>query len=265
MELASDLIQIPSIQLWGKYGEITPGITEVNRELAFQVPTSGATYEAISFDPGTQFRMANLFFDDSQIPVPLIRGDIIKGRFQRVRVAPFPHATWLTGTLTSTLLLPSPVTINNQQMMLRLWKRAPAQSAIVLPDVVQLVQELIVTGFLASGVPASFWYHFHAPGARAITFFVGNHNTTNPIGSLITISPARPEIARTDALSTSLGNSYAKNFVSLTIPAAADSNEPVTFTQVDPGFTEYFYWGGTTTTPGVYTFLFGAIVHFYNT
>ena len=262
MEATSVVVRLTSLELYVNSGLLTNGYTERDLAVAANVPTNASGYEAVAIDPSSHFRQVYVFLDDSYDPIPLVGGEVLRARFTRLKVTPFYRASWETGSLSSSVFN-SPPPYNNQVLALRLFTKRPAQSHLTLPPSAFFVQDVLTTLNLAT-LPATFLYHLHAPGARSITFFASNHNTANPPATVsVSISACRPEVPAADPLvTTHWASTHNKTFGTLVIPTAA-AEYTTTVTVVDPGFSEYYFWNGSTTTPGVYTLHLGCIVTFY--
>lgn len=267
----STVARITSTELYAQNGLIgtTPRWTldQQSYSLSATVPTEAGPFVAVSFDPSTGFRHANLFFDDDETPYPLIGGEVMRCRFSRLRVTPFLSTSWDRGTVSGTIFASPLAPLNNQVLALRLWREAPVQTHVHLPDVAQFVQNVLTTQPLALGFGAAYLYHVHAPGARSITFFAGNHNTGNPaLGWTVNVYAARPELPKDDPLQTNFTTkTYAPPaLATLTVPQAADTGAPNWAKVIDPGFSEYYFstTGVTTTTPATYVLEVGCLVHY---
>lgn len=263
MDFDGQLIRMPSAQLYARGAAATAPAAGRAWERAAPVPLpGGATYAAVAIDPSSHYRGLYLFVDAATEPVPLIRGQIWRGQFRRLAVAPFAPASWETASIDSVTFA-SVWPFNNQSLALRVWERAPAGDRLLLPESQPFVQEVLRTTNVAT-LPAAFLYHFHAPGARLITLFASNHNTANPAATVdINLSAGRPEVPGGDPLVTShYLSTHGVTLATVAVPSAA-AEATATATVVDPGFTEYYLWNGATTTPGVYTLQVGCLVTYY--
>ena len=263
MDRRSLLVRLPSLDLHANRDPIAGSsqvtVDQESVQIAALVPAPEAIYQGVALDPSTDFRAANVFFDDEPRPYPLVGGQVLRGEFRSLRVAPLLKTTWERGTTPGSTFGPAPY--NNQRLALRLWQEPPSTTQLALPEVGQFVQRLLTTG--AGGVAqATAMYHVHAPGARSITFFAGNHGQSpSPYTAVtVTVYGSRPERVPEDPLSTDFSSTTFSQLLA-TLVLGTGSTAAQSVTVIEPGFTEY-YFVANATAAAVIQYEVGCIVHY---
>ena len=236
-------------------------LSQRSADLGAVVPGVNGSYRAVAIDPASELRAVYLFLDDRPEPHPLIGGEVLRAEFRSLRVTPFHRTTWDTGPVPGADVV-NPPPLNNQRLALRLWTEEPLSTQLLLPDTTQLIQRLLTTQ--NTGMSAdTLIYYVHAPGARSITFFAGNHNAgSSPAVAAqpVAIYGSRPERSLDDALGLNVGDTtFSGVIATLSVPIGSTFASTRT-TIVDPGLTEYYFVAGTTAASTL-TYEVGCIIH----